>query len=472
MFAIISLTVLFLIIIIVGSLLYKKIKNKEIGARITYIITVLGIAVGILTTLIISIDNYVDNRQKNSPTSITNESFIDNSKQPITDDNEPNNDLSLASSITVNKEITGRFEDNDDIDCYSFSTEEKLSFQLKFTHDFNDSDYVFCSIFIYSETDLENSLYKFESYENNKEVVTSKIRIPSGNYYIKIVPYSYRDLTIKDYNFIITTSVEDSSFESEPNNTISESKTNNSISLNSNVTGNIQTLEDVDYYHFQVTNPGKLDIDFSHNKIDDDSSLWKIELLTENQEETIISFEINGSKTVHKCDTINIAPTKKGESYYLKISPYYNYSANDYTICVNFSEFEEPSSQANGTYNYDKESNNSTDTATPISLNKNIEGNIQSSSDVDYFKFSVNNDGKLNILFNHDFIDSDAESWTVSILSEADSNYLLDFNIANNESSKKSDTIRISPGTYYIKIQPTYNYNNDAYNFKVNYNKV
>lgn len=472
MFAIISLTVLFLIIIIVGILLYKKIKNKEIGARITYIITVLGIAVGILTTLIISIDNYVDNRQKNSPTSITNESLIDNSKQPITDDNEPNNDLSLASSITVNKEITGRFEDNNDIDCYSFSTEEKLSFQLKFTHDFNDSDYIFCSIFIYNETDLENSLYEFESYENNKEFVTSKIRIPSGKYYIKIVPYSYRDLTIKDYNFIITASSEDSTFESEPNNTISESKTNNLISLNNNITGNIQTPNDIDYYCFHVTKPGKLNIDFIHDKIDTDSELWKIELLTENQDDAIISFDIKGSKTSNRCDTINIAPSENEEIYYLKITPYYNYSNNDYTICINFTAFEEPSAQTNGTYNYDKEPNNSTNTATPISINKSIEGNIQSSSDIDYFKFSVNNDGQLNVLFNHKFIDSDYSSWQVSILSEVDSDYLLEFNIANNESSKKSDTIRISPGTYYIKIQPTYNYKNDAYNFKVNYNKV
>lgn len=469
-FTILSLIILLLAVIIIGIILFKKIPDesgKQIVAKITYVIAVIGIIVGILVPLINSINDYIkDNTPDTIPETTDPPIIVESESSEI----EPNDDFQNATLISCNNEISGTFANNEDTDYYYFSTDTKTSFNIELMHEFNDSDYKFCTVSIYSQSNIETPIYETDCGERNSKLTGAKLRIPAGTYYIKISPPSYGDIAISDYKFIVITSNEDDLFETEPNNTIGESKNNNLISLNSTITGNIQTEDDIDYYSFTVTNPGKLNISFSHDKIDDDNTLWKIELLSENQDNAIFTLDIKGSEANKKSDTIGISPRGEGDDYYLKIYPAYNYSNSDYKVCVNFSEFETNSEQNNGTYNYDKEPNNSTKNATPISINESIDGNIQSTSDIDYFKFEIRNDGELDIVFDHNFSDNNNEAWKISLLSESTTESLLEFKISINESSKTSDTIRIPPGIYYLKIEPTYNYRNDSYRVKINYN--
>lgn len=478
MFEVILLTILLVIIFGIGIFLLKKIPKDKIVARATYIIAWIGILVTIIISLISASNNYIKEKQS---TTIQDTSSISDSEKtaddykdevPSSSESEPNDDFSTATLISGNNIIYGSFSDNDDIDCYYFSTTEKISFTLKLFHEFNDSDYDFCTISIYNSGDFENPILEETSSEKSTEFTTSLLRVPKGSYYIKISPHSYNKSPIKEYNFSISVSNEDSSFESEPNNSINEAKSNNSIPLNNEVTGNIQTDTDVDYYYLTVTNSGKLSISFSHNKMDNDRELWNIELLSESQDEAVTTFTVKGNETNKNSDTINISPQKNSEIYYLKVYPNYNYSSDDYKICINFSSFADTSIKSNGSYSYDKEPNNQIENSTPISLNTNIEGNIQSESDVDYYRFSVGNDGTFNIQFVHDFNDSERTSWKISLLSEKSTENLLEFEIAGNESDKKSDNIRIPPGIYYLKIEPTYNYRNDSYIFKLNFEEV
>lgn len=479
MFEVILLTVLLVVIFGIGIFLLKKIPGDKIVARVTYIIGWIGVLVTIIISLIGASNNYIKEKQSataqdtsNSVSDAGEKTSNYGNEVPSSSESEPNDDFSTATLISGSNMIYGSFSGNDDIDCYYFSTNEKISFKLKLSHEFNDSDYDFCTVSIYDSGDFENPILEQTSSEKSTELTTSLLRVPKGSYYIKISPHPYNESPIKEYNFTISVSNEDSSFESEPNNSINEAKSNNSIPLNNEVTGNIQTDIDVDYYYLTVTNPGKLSISFSHNKMDNDRELWNIELLSESQDEAVTTFTVKGNEATKNSDTINISPENNSEIYYLKVYPNYNYSSDDYKICINFSGFADTSIKSNGSYSYDKEPNNTIENSTPISLNTNIEGNIQSESDIDYYRFSVGNDGTLNIQFVHDFYDSERTSWKISLLSEKSTENLLEFEIAGNESDKKSDNVRLPSGIYYLKIEPTYNYRNDSYIFKLNFEEV
>lgn len=420
-----------------------------------------------------SIGEYIDQKKaEQASVSQTDDGEPQNTDKPeptTFGESEPNNDFSNADLIPCNNYISGNFKSSDDCDFYYFTTDEKISFQITLKHDYNDSDNDFCNVSVFSSDDLENELYEKQVGIKESEVTSPRIRVDKGTYYIKFDPgYSISE-NLNKYEFIVSTQNEADGFETEPNNSINEAKSNNSILLNKEITGNIQTNQDIDYYYFSVSNAGKLNISFSHDKIDEDNTLWKIELLSENSNEPLIKQDIKGTQALTQTDMIIPSYENGGKNYYLKIYTNYNYSDIDYKICVNYSAFPDSSEDDNGLYKYDREPNNSIDTATKIGLNENIEGNIQSTNDVDYYEFYVSGDGQLSIQFSHDFVDSDSNSWKVYVLSEISSENLLEFSVAQNESSFTSDTIRVPSGTYYLKIEPTYNYNNNPYNFKINF---
>ena len=482
MLEIILLLILFAFILAVGIFFLKKIPDDKTAGRIMYIVTVLGILVAIIISLISAISDYAKEQEEptttDSPysdTSDTSEAPSDNTDAhtQLISDVESNNDFTSAENISTDTEINGSFDSEDDVDCYYFSAKEKISFTMSLSHDYNDSDNEFCTVEIYDLTnDPETPLIKDVSYERQAEITLSKLRVSAGDYYIKISPNYYNETTIKDYTFSIFSTKEDNSFESEPNNSIENAKASNHITLDTNITGNIQTEDDIDYYYFTATKPGKLYISFSHNKDDNDSEFWDVELLAENQNNVVTSFNVKGNEANKNSDTISISPEGEGNVYYLKICPYYNHSSSDYKICVNFSGYEEPSNKETGPFTYDKEPNNITDEATPIPLNKFIEGNIQSQDDIDYYKIVIKNDGKLNVQFTHDFIDSDSSSWRITLLSVDSTENPLSFEVADNQSDIKSDQVRVPAGTYYLKIESAYYYNNDIYNFKIRYKKA
>lgn len=461
--------------IIISRIAYikLKIKDKELGHILAFWGIVIGAFLTITIPLITNICQYYNESHvedtvvaegENDP----QESIEDTNSDP-TSESEPNNDFSNADLIYCNKNFSGNFESSDDCDYYYFTTDEKISFQITLKHDYNDSDSDFCNISVFSSDDLENELYEKQIGIKESEVTSPRIRVDKGTYYIKLDPgYSISE-NLNKYQFIVSTQNETDGFETEPNNSINEAKSNNSILLNKEITGNLQTIEDIDYYYFSVSNAGKLNISFSHDKIDEDNTLWKIELLSENSDKPLIKQDIKGTQALTQTDMIIPSYENGGKNYYLKIYTNYNYSDIDYKIRVNYSAFPDSSEDDNGLYKYDREPNNSIDAATKIVLNENIEGNIQSTDDVDYYEFYVSGDGQLSIQFSHDFVDSDSKSWKVYVLSENSSENLLEFSVAQNESTFTSDTIRVPSGTYYLKIEPTYNYNNNPYEFKINF---
>ena len=119
----------------------------------------------------------------------------------------------------------------------------------------------------------------------------------------------------------------------------------------------------------------------------------------------------------------------------------------------------------------ESESNNSVDTATNISVNTSVSGNLSSSSDVDWYKFTVSEDGFFNITFQHELIDNSRTYWQIRLYDSTGVNFIDGnssyFGVTGN-SNKTTNTFGVKAGTYYVKINDDY-YSDIAYSFKVNF---
>ncbi|MGN9020215.1 pre-peptidase C-terminal domain-containing protein [Lachnospiraceae bacterium HCP1S3_C3] len=239
--------------------------------------------------------------------------------------------------------------------------------------------------------------------------------------------------------------------ELESNNTIEES---NGIEVNRQYWGKLASDEDVDYYKFKIENAGKISITFQHSKIDNGDRLWEIYLIDSKTDNEIIQFNSVGGTTNGESD---VARIPAGE-YYVRVNSYY-YSDKDYMFKVNFSEESDL---------YEKEPNDQIDIANNININTNYSGNLQSDRDVDYYKFSIENKGKINISFEHEKIDSGDRLWEVYLLDGVSDNTIITLFSSGREAILQSDCARIPPGDYYLKIN-SYDYSNKDYNFTVNF---
>lgn len=241
------------------------------------------------------------------------------------------------------------------------------------------------------------------------------------------------------------------SWEVEQNNWIEEA---NIIQANQEYHGNISSEEDEDYYKLTIANSGKINISFQHNKVDTTDVFWIVCLTDGNEEDDIVLIKSNGASAVEDSDAARIP----AGDYYLKIYPYYH-SDQEYAFTVNFIEEDGL---------YEKEKNDELSNANSININTSYIGNIETDKDVDYYKFSVNNKGKINISFEHDKIDSGDAFWTLSLLDGISDDTILQLESIGKEALLQSDWGRIPPGEYYLKIKPYYYLNTD-YKFTINF---
>lgn len=277
---------------------------------------------------------------------------------------------------------------------------------------------------------------------------SNKARISSGDYYLKVEKYYYSDL---EYTIKVNFTEEDDSFENEPNDEIASA---NPIELNSKMTGNIQHEDDTDYYKFTLTELGSVHISFEHAKIDSNDSFWRISLLSETSADPIIESSVRGSESISQLSKARLPIG----TYYIKVNKY-QFSNIDYHINLNY--------QKEGN-SYEVEPNNDILNANKIEVNKKIIGNIQREDDVDYFTFTVNQNGTLSIEFNHPKIDSDDTHWRIYLLDNTDT-AKIEQAIIGSMVKTASDRIRVSAGTYYVKIDKRFNYSNLDYNFTVKF---
>ncbi len=227
------------------------------------------------------------------------------------------------------------------------------------------------------------------------------------------------------------------------------------ISTNKTISDNLPKYNTKNWYAFTLAKDGYIDITFSHPYIDSSNSYWYLKVYDDKEKE-ILSFFYNGNeKDAKVSDKCGLG---KG-TYYIKITEGSTHSSESYSFIVGY----EASSA------WEKEFNENIASPTKIGVNTEINGNLRAYNDKDFYEFTLDKDGYINITFSHPYIDSSNSYWYLKVYDDKEKEILSFFYNGNEKDAKLSDKCGLGKGTYYIKITEGSTHSSENYSFIVGY---
>ena len=344
---------------------------------------------------------------------------------------ENNDSLENASVLPLNTPCTGNLYRDEDIDYYQVNLEEDSLLEISFQHrDISDSN-VFWK---YSIADSEGTVLKtWESRGSEVNLKTNKMGFAKGTYYIIVEPF-WKDST----NYTLTVnSVTTGTFETENNDSLKNASV---LPLNTPCTGNLYRDEDVDYYQVNLEEDSLLEINFQHKDNSDSNVFWKYSIA--DSEGTVLkTWESRGSEVNLKTNKMGFAK----DTYYIIVESDWKDDIN-YTLTVN----------ADTTGTFETEKNDTIETANAISVATDYIGNLYSKNDVDYYTFTLNNTSDVSIKFQHRDISDSNVFWDCTVINENNTE-MIKLSSKGSDVNNNSDTVRLSAGTYYVKVNGVWN---------------
>lgn len=214
------------------------------------------------------------------------------------------------------------------------------------------------------------------------------------------------------------------------------------ISVNKVYQGTVQNGGEK-YYSFTLQNDGLVTLSMLRNS----NSSWEVQL-TDSNGNQLKDFTTSSGTTAIGYEERQVGLAKG--TYYVRIADNDNGSANPFNFQVKYTA---------GT-GYEKELNNSVETANSIQLNTVYKGAMQDYDDQDFYTFTTQSDGNITLSMKR----NTAANWHVTLYS-ADGQTYKDFYTTDGNTAKgyEERQIGLPKGTYYVAVE-----NND-YSVDVNY---
>ncbi len=228
--------------------------------------------------------------------------------------------------------------------------------------------------------------------------------------------------------------------------------TNKTIKLNTTIKDYLDTYDEVDYFSFDINRPGSIKIDFDF----DVKSQYIVKLLNLDTNKVIqnltFTCEVNTVSGRYEKSGNKIRINEGEYQIQVSTSGRNGYSAKQYKLVVNYDKETGD--------NYEKESNNTPQTSNIVDYNRKIIGNLESTSDVDYYMVEIRKPGTLQVRLQYEqnarynidiYKDVDGK------LSQIQNGKITDDTLLNlNGNIYVSDRLRVSSGNYYVKISGGY----------------
>ena len=376
--------------------------------------------------------------------------------EPVVDLNEPNSELGDSTEIKFNQSVSGYIYPARDVDFYKFcpGVIGPVAMITPITSGILQVKIEKVPGDMRPRIDLYGKNFNWitsKQATNVGDTITLEIDIAnpqwySGWYYIKISDLD-RKAHNTEYSFTVTFEpvmyLVPANNEIEPNSEIGDS---NWIEFNQSVNGYVYPARDVDFYKFNVTSPGILQVKIE--KVPSDMRP-RIDLYGKN-------FNwITSKQATNAGDTITLEiDIANPQWYYIKISDLDGKAHNtEYSFKVTF----EPVVDLN-------EQNDEIGDSTMVEFNQSVSGYIYPARDVDFYKFNVTSPGILQVKIEK--VPSDMRP-RIDL-------YGKNFNwITSKQATNAGDTITLkidiaNPQWYYIKILDLDGKaHNTEYSFKV-----
>ena len=287
-----------------------------------------------------------------------------------------NNSVETAVVMVLNNKVVDQFQSVGDMDYFKFSVSSPGALSLAFDLPPNGDPYSYFSLELYGPNDTWLS-----SLSSAKTRTFPTILVQEGDYYLDAGAWYFSGQSVA---YSLTASLVPGStgvLESESNDTI---QTADALSLDTTVTGQMATGEDLDYFKFSVTAPGVLTLAFDLPIGFEYFDPFTLSLYDDKG--VLLNSIANGVS-----QTYQTSLSKAGD-YYLAVSATYQY---DYSEGRSYSL--KASHQVGPTAGFESEGNNSAAGANELTLGTAVTGQLASGEDVDFFKFAVTVAGLLTL---------------------------------------------------------------------------
>ncbi|MER1999546.1 MAG: hypothetical protein ABS882_07210 [Lysinibacillus sp.] len=267
--------------------------------------------------------------------------------------------------------------------------------------------------------------------------------LAAGTYYAVIENYS--SAVGKPYAFSVDYTT-GNYYEKEQNNTLT---TANQIEVNKQYEGVIHDYNDEDFYKFTLHQSGN--VKFSMNNVP--HAKWYARLYNSNGDK-YAEFYTNDSELVLGKSAIEVGLPKG--TYYIKINNYTSSVDVPYKMTVGFTKSDL----------YEKEFNNTVATATSFKLNNSYKGSLQGYNDTDFYKFTLNGAGNVNLSMST----LEGASWRV-LIQNAKGVIVESFTTKHTGVTSKVATVNVGlpKGTYYVNISNSTSTIYKPYTLKINF---
>lgn len=356
--------------------------------------------------------------------------------------------------IKLGTPVIGSITSDTDYEAYMFEIEEDGTLNLCLEHDdYADPAKSGWKTTLYKIIPGEENEYKeicyYESFWNQVTSDWDAVGITAGTYLIMVNPGIY----LIESDFTLTTSFEPTVvYECEPNDT---KDTFSYIDVGYGKYGSSSHREsgmDTDWYAFDITEDSCINLSFSHPAGNLPQVGWTITVFNENNEK-ITQFTSRLRDSVITTGTIGL----KADRYYICVEPSTEF-CETYTLVI----------AADRAVNHEFELNDTPETAIPLPMNVGINGSLADkmlSLDKDYYEFTVEGDGYIDLTFSHELIEEDKSGWNIRIykpLEDGSMQELVRKVSKWNQEIITVENLGLAPGTYYVCIDGDSMYYNSA----------
>ncbi|MBQ6115701.1 MAG: hypothetical protein IJL08_00070, partial [Oscillospiraceae bacterium] len=283
---------------------------------------------------------------------------------------ESNDNKETANSLAVNRTITGNRMTSGDSDWYRLDLEENGFLTLCVGHDTVDTSNACWTFTLYD--DSEQTMTTLSPKGNSPSgLTTQSIGLTAGTYYVAVTSANTWSDALYTLEAQFST---EGLWETEYNNTFGTADT---LPLSQTIHGNLMTGTDADYYTFDITQPGYVELCFAHASTGDSNTKWTLTLY-DAECTSVINYNFAGNGSAYRSGGLGLPQGK----YYAAVTRYSTNGSSYYSDYV-----YDLTADFHAAYDWEEESNDTKPTANLIQTNVPVHGSRMTSSDTDYFFF-------------------------------------------------------------------------------------
>ena len=226
--------------------------------------------------------------------------------------------------------------------------------------------------------------------------------------------------------------------ETEPNNSMGKAQT---ISVNTEITGNLTEKSDVDWFKFEITEPGVVTLSFSSDIDKTGDAYWKAGIYDDRGNELIPVKSMYGGKND---PTLNLG--LDAGTYYVRVRDrqidFEPFTTEPYYFTVNFEASDE----------WETEYNETIATADKLTIGQPMSGTTRVHEDVDFYAFHLDEKANVSVKFGHDRLETDSRYWMISLVDEDGNDIDKVEPLGKAFGMQEIFSEELKAGDYYIRI--------------------